>query len=298
MEIVALGIATTSCSEKGSSGSSGSSGSNGSNTSSAVSSAPVYTTSSKAAPTYQVPTTMSTKTAETTKAAESPKTSASNAQPTGYSYGGGSSSGGSSVQPDSSDSTSLCPEQNGKTFTDPTSKKTFTIDCAHDHLGGDMDMKLIFSGGLSACIATCASTSGCVDVSMSGAACYLKKSPGNVVGNLLVVSAKLIDSDSKADASPASSAGASTTTAAPVGAAEYKPAGKYGNGSNNSVNDDPNVVWVTVTEDVVVSVTQWSTVYARDAAPTPAPAERREVFAAPRHGHALAHVKRAHGGKA
>ncbi|KAF1822422.1 uncharacterized protein K489DRAFT_381181 [Dissoconium aciculare CBS 342.82] len=306
MEIAALGVATSQCSLKGSSGSSGS-GSSGSNTSPGTSQP--TTTSTQAAPTYNAPTTFSTQKAEPTK------TTSAESKPTGYGNGGNSNGGGSntdggSTKPDSGSSVSLCPEQNGKTYTDPTSKKSFMIDCAHDHAGGDMDFKLIFSGGLSACIATCASTSGCVDVSMSGAACYLKKSAGKSVGNLLVFSAKLIDgassSDKDSSAGTTAAAAPAATTAAPagynsnkpVGAADYQPVQKNGSDDNNNAG----VHMVTVTEETVVTATQWVTVYARDApAPTGAAEnnERRgEAGARHGHGHALAHIKRAAAAKA
>jgi len=58
------------------------------------------------------------------------------------------------------------------------------------------------------CISTCASTTGCVDVSLSGSACYLKSSVGANVYNG-VWGAKLITSSS----TTSTSTKATTTTA-------------------------------------------------------------------------------------
>ncbi|KAG9822263.1 hypothetical protein KCU98_g17021, partial [Aureobasidium melanogenum] len=46
------------------------------------------------------------------------------------------------------------------------------------------------------CIQTCAQTTGCVDVSLSGTACYMKKSVGSVVKSGGILGAKLIPASS------------------------------------------------------------------------------------------------------
>jgi len=43
-----------------------------------------------------------------------------------------------------------------------------------------------------ACIELCASTAGCVDVSLSGVACYMKKSVGTAVSSSGIQGAKLV----------------------------------------------------------------------------------------------------------
>ncbi|CAD0088378.1 unnamed protein product, partial [Aureobasidium mustum] len=66
-----------------------------------------------------------------------------------------------------------CPASNNQIYTYAANGAQFAIECGIDHSGGDMSSTSVknFEG----CIAACATTSGCVDVSLSGSACYLKK---------------------------------------------------------------------------------------------------------------------------
>ncbi|KAI7392635.1 WSC-domain-containing protein [Hortaea werneckii] len=55
--------------------------------------------------------------------------------------------------------------------------KTFTIECGIDHAGGDLTAQGV--GSFQECIDACAKTASCVDVSLSGSACYLFDRYGN-----------------------------------------------------------------------------------------------------------------------
>ncbi|KAK8208030.1 hypothetical protein M8818_004068 [Zalaria obscura] len=67
---------------------------------------------------------------------------------------------------------------------------TFQIECGIDHSGGDMGM--VYVNTFEACINACDNTTGCVDVSLSGQACYEKKTLGAAVGNAGILGAKLV----------------------------------------------------------------------------------------------------------
>jgi hypothetical protein len=55
-------------------------------------------------------------------------------------------------------------------------------------------MKSVTAHSLGECIAACAKEDKCVDVSLSGAACYLKSSLGAFEKNSAINGAKLVDS--------------------------------------------------------------------------------------------------------
>ncbi|PNS17632.1 WSC domain-containing protein 2 [Sphaceloma murrayae] len=96
------------------------------------------------------------------------------------------------VSPSSTVTAATCPDNNSTIFVDPTSGYQYFIECGIDHEGGDLSMTYVQT--LEACIAACATTSGCVDVSLSGQACYMKKTLGKAVANGAVRGAKLINS--------------------------------------------------------------------------------------------------------
>ena len=54
-------------------------------------------------------------------------------------------------------------------------------------------MSWFATNDLGTCIESCASTTGCVDVSLSGDACYLKSSLGNALSDSLIMGARLVD---------------------------------------------------------------------------------------------------------
>ncbi|KAI7332509.1 hypothetical protein KC315_g4633 [Hortaea werneckii] len=72
--------------------------------------------------------------------------------------------------------TPLCPANNGFIYTAENGQE-FVIECFIDHPGGNLDMVEMTGAGntwFAQCIETCATYPGCLDVSLSGAACYLK----------------------------------------------------------------------------------------------------------------------------
>ena len=83
-----------------------------------------------------------------------------------------------------------CPASNHKTYK--FNGKTFRVQCGVDHSGGDL--KSVSAHSLAECIAACAKTNGCVDVSLSGTACYMKSSLGRKVPDIGIVGARLLDS--------------------------------------------------------------------------------------------------------
>jgi hypothetical protein len=87
-------------------------------------------------------------------------------------------------------STSLsCPASNNTIYVGP-SGNNFLIECGIDHQGGDMSSASVSS--FKACVDLCDKTAGCVDVSLSGAACYLKKTLGAAIANSGILGAKRI----------------------------------------------------------------------------------------------------------
>jgi len=111
-----------------------------------------------------------------------------------------------------------CPGNNNDTYVDPTSGYAFILECGIDRAGGDLSMTYVTPGSLSACIAACATTSGCVDVSLSGAACYMKSmqnSPqqnGGIQGARLVLNAASSASVVSTATSTAAAASSTATT--------------------------------------------------------------------------------------
>ncbi|OCK73498.1 hypothetical protein K432DRAFT_447803 [Lepidopterella palustris CBS 459.81] len=70
-----------------------------------------------------------------------------------------------------------CPASNEQTFVDPSSQKTYRIECDVDRPGSDFPAP-VWVNSLGDCIARCSSTSGCVNIAFasgsSPAPCYLK----------------------------------------------------------------------------------------------------------------------------
>ena len=78
----------------------------------------------------------------------------------------------SSTQPTSTHPT--CPEANNNIFI-AKSGATFIVECGIDYAGGDLKSVNIASNRIGDCINACDATEGCIDISMSGTACYMKK---------------------------------------------------------------------------------------------------------------------------
>ncbi|THW31849.1 concanavalin A-like lectin/glucanase [Aureobasidium pullulans] len=83
----------------------------------------------------------------------------------------------------------LCPKYDGTVYT-ATNGDLFQVACGTDFAGGDF--KMVWVNSMSACIEACSSTEGCVDVSMSGTACYMKNKLKNALKNSGVNGAKKI----------------------------------------------------------------------------------------------------------
>lgn len=107
----------------------------------------------------------------------------------------GSSSQGSSVS-----SNLNCPSSNGTSYT-AANGAMFVIECGMDRAGNDLSMVHINSGQLQACMDICSSTSKCVDVSMSGSACYMKHDIGAHVVHNGVSGARLVQNTSNSGTS-------------------------------------------------------------------------------------------------
>ncbi|KAF2764406.1 hypothetical protein EJ03DRAFT_385969 [Teratosphaeria nubilosa] len=69
-----------------------------------------------------------------------------------------------------------CPASNGTSYT-AANGEVFVVECDIDRPGGDLaevDMTGTVAERLQQCIDTCANTTDCLDVTLSGLACYLK----------------------------------------------------------------------------------------------------------------------------
>ncbi|KAI4747168.1 alpha/beta-hydrolase [Aureobasidium sp. EXF-12298] len=95
-----------------------------------------------------------------------------------------------------------CPASNNQIYTYAANGAQFVIECGIDHSGGDMSSLSVKN--LEGCIAACATTTGCVDVSLSGSACYLKKTLGAAVNNGGILGARFIGIASTSSSSSAS----------------------------------------------------------------------------------------------
>ena len=83
-----------------------------------------------------------------------------------------------------------CPDSNHKKYW--VKGKQFRVQCSIDHAGGDL--KMVSAQSLGECIAACAKEDQCVDVSLSGTACYMKSTLGTKEKNSGINGARLVDS--------------------------------------------------------------------------------------------------------
>lgn len=109
-----------------------------------------------------------------------------------------------------------CPQNNGTIFVDPNSGSRYLLECSIDHAGGDLSMTYV--SNLAGCIAACSAFSGCVDVSLSGTACYMKSSVGNAVQNGGVQGAKLLPAVASTTAATATAGATGVRLGPPVAA--------------------------------------------------------------------------------
>ncbi|KAI5247699.1 hypothetical protein E4T43_01796 [Aureobasidium subglaciale] len=109
-----------------------------------------------------------------------------------------------SVLPTSTSPT--CPKANNTIFI-AESGATFLIECYVDYLGGDLKAVNIPSNRIADCVNACDATEGCIDISMSGTACYMKKKLGKPLVNKTIRGARKIK-----DAPKSSSSGSVSST--------------------------------------------------------------------------------------
>ncbi|CAD0088173.1 unnamed protein product [Aureobasidium mustum] len=100
------------------------------------------------------------------------------------------SSTSSSITPNPTNPT--CPLSNSTTFT-AKSGAVFMIECYLDRAGHDMASVDVPTNRIADCINKCDALPGCVDISMSGTACYMKKAIGDrIVQSKYIRGARLI----------------------------------------------------------------------------------------------------------
>ncbi|RMZ01282.1 hypothetical protein D0864_03495 [Hortaea werneckii] len=104
-----------------------------------------------------------------------------------------------------------CPESNNTLFKSPNGAE-FAIECGIDHAAGDIGM--VYVRNLGECAVRCSETSGCVDVSLSGAACYLKSNLGPTSYNAAINGARLVSQPSATASLSVSSVQATTASVA------------------------------------------------------------------------------------
>lgn len=95
----------------------------------------------------------------------------------------------STPTPTPQDTGLICPMDNNTIYTAP-SGQDFQIECGIDHVAGDLSMDYVDS--FQDCIDLCDKTDGCLDVSLSGSACYMKSILGRAIADDGNLGAKLI----------------------------------------------------------------------------------------------------------
>ncbi|KAH9828843.1 PAN domain [Teratosphaeria destructans] len=128
--------------------------------------------------------------------------------------------------PAASSSAPSCPYSNNTIYT-ASSGNQYVIECGVDHAAGDMGSTYV-NDSLLECLNVCDSTPGCVDVSLSGAACYLKSTLGTALNDVGIQGARLLTSST----SPSAFKTSSSTTASPTATGPTCPQ------SNNTVWTD------------------------------------------------------------
>ena len=139
-----------------------------------------------------------------------------------------------SVRPTSSTSSSTnasvsfslsCRGSNGTTYTAP-SGDSYVIESGMHHPGGDMGSEKVRS--LGECIATCDAELSCVDVSISGVPCYLKRDVSAAVSAAGILGARLVTATNEAPfATPTPVASSSVVPVATVAPAAISSGSSY-----------------------------------------------------------------------
>lgn len=84
-----------------------------------------------------------------------------------------------------------CDEWNSTVFTTEQGRN-YVIECELDRAGNDLKMVYVSNDRIEGCLDACDGTAGCVGVSMSGTACYMKKAVGTGRQRSYVRGARLI----------------------------------------------------------------------------------------------------------
>lgn len=120
-----------------------------------------------------------------------------------------------------------CPSPANTTCT-AANGKTFAIQCEIDYPGGDIDSAVLDSPDGSGdrwfgqCIEKCAANDKCVDISLSGAGCYLKEAPLRATSNASgILGARWIDAPT-AVSSPSPSASPVPNAVSPVDMGKFE----------------------------------------------------------------------------
>ncbi|KAI7279174.1 hypothetical protein KC343_g2034 [Hortaea werneckii] len=84
-----------------------------------------------------------------------------------------------------------CPASNATVYTASTGSR-FLIECDTEHQGGEEFVQVTGQNTFQTCIEHCAKIPGCLEVSLSGVACYMKSVLGEAVSANGVLGAKLL----------------------------------------------------------------------------------------------------------
>lgn len=109
-----------------------------------------------------------------------------------------------------------CPEADNNVFI-AKSGTTFLIECSVDYAGGDLKSVNIASNRIADCVNACDATEGCIDISMSGTACYMKKTLGKPTTNKGIRGARKIKDAPVSSSSVSSSTISSVAVSSSVG---------------------------------------------------------------------------------
>ncbi|KAH0354598.1 laccase precursor, partial [Aureobasidium melanogenum] len=145
-------------------------------------------------------------TTSTTSGSSASSTSLTSSLTVSYSNSSSTSSSSSALPTSTSPA---CPAANNTVFV-ADSGATFLIECFVDYAGGDLKSVNIASNRIADCVNACDATEGCIDISMSGTACYMKNKLVNRTTNKGIRGARKIKDAPKSSSS--SSVAPSTTS--------------------------------------------------------------------------------------
>jgi hypothetical protein len=88
-----------------------------------------------------------------------------------------------------------CPGSNATIFN-ANNGASYMIECFVDHVNFDLPVNPVFVDNFAECIQACDDNDDCVDVSLSGVACYLKSAVGETLSNQVIWGARLLPAPS------------------------------------------------------------------------------------------------------